>query len=59
MRELRLEGTIIYKSKQACAYADEIVLVERNLHSLMEMFITLEEKSRIAGLKSMREKQNI
>jgi hypothetical protein len=44
MRELRLGGTIIYKSKQTCAYADNIVLVAHNLDSL------LEEKSRIVGL---------
>jgi hypothetical protein len=42
--------TIIYKSKQACVYADDIVLVAHNLDSLMEMFNTLEEKSRIVGL---------
>jgi hypothetical protein len=48
--ELRLGGTIIYKSKQACAYVDDNVLVARNLDSLVEMFNTLEEKGRIVGL---------
>jgi hypothetical protein len=50
LRELRLGGTIIYMSKQACVYVDDIVLVARNLDSLMEMFITLEDKSLIVSL---------
>jgi hypothetical protein len=45
-------GTIVYRTKQACAYANEIALIECNLDSLMEMFNTLEEKSRAMGLRT-------
>jgi hypothetical protein len=46
MKELRVRGTIVYRTKQTCAYADDIVLVGHNLNSLVEIFGTLEEKSR-------------
>jgi hypothetical protein len=59
MKELNLSGTIICKTKQACAYADDIALVARNTDSLMEMFNILEEKSRIVGLRINEQKQNI
>jgi hypothetical protein len=49
--EPRVGGTIVYRTKQACAYADDIALVARNLDSLIEMFDTLEEKSRALGLR--------
>jgi sorting nexin-29 len=51
MKELRIGGTIIYRTKQVCAYADDIELVGRNLDWLMEMFDILEEKSRALGLR--------
>jgi hypothetical protein len=44
-KEMRLGGTIVYISKQACVYANHIVLLVRDMDSLIEMFITLEEKS--------------
>jgi hypothetical protein len=59
MRELRVGGTIVYKTKHACAYADDSALVGRNLDWLMDMFDTLEEKSRASGLRINEEKQNI
>jgi hypothetical protein len=51
MKELRMGGTIIYRTKQVCVYADDIALVGRNLDWLMEMFDILEEKSRALGLR--------
>jgi hypothetical protein len=59
IKKLRVGGTIVYRTKQACAYADDIAIVGRNLDSLMEMFDTLEEKSRALGLRINKEKQNI
>jgi hypothetical protein len=44
MKELNLRGTIINKTKQTCAYADDIALVSRNMDSLKEMFNILEDK---------------
>jgi hypothetical protein len=51
MKELRMGGTTVYRTKQACAYADDIAIVGRNLDSLIEMFDTFEEKSRALGLR--------
>jgi lipopolysaccharide/colanic/teichoic acid biosynthesis glycosyltransferase len=56
MKEHNLRGTIIYKTKQACAYA-EIALVARNMDSLKEMFNILEEKSSIVGLRINEKKK--
>jgi hypothetical protein len=49
-------GTIVYRTKQACAYAQDIALVGHNQDSLMEMFNTLEEKSWALGLRINKEK---
>jgi hypothetical protein len=43
LKELKLNGNILYKSKQACAYADDIGLIARNIPALQEMLITLQE----------------
>jgi hypothetical protein len=51
MKELRMGGTIVYRTKQACAYADDIAIVGHNLDSLIQMFDTLEEKNRALGLR--------
>jgi hypothetical protein len=51
MKELRMGGTIVYRTKQACAYADDIAIVGRNLDSLIQMFDTLEEKNWALGLR--------
>jgi hypothetical protein len=59
LKKLRVGGTIVYRTKQACAYADDIAIVGRNLDSLMEMFDTVEEKSWALGLRINKEKQNI
>jgi hypothetical protein len=48
--------TIAYRTKQACAYADNTALVGCNLDSLMEMSDTLEEKSQALGLRKTEEK---
>ena len=31
IKELKLNGNILYKSKQACVYADDIALIARNV----------------------------
>jgi sorting nexin-29 len=41
MKDMKLKGHIAYKSKQACAYADDIVLIARNMVLLQEMLLTL------------------
>jgi hypothetical protein len=51
MKELTMGGTIIYRTKQVCAYADDIALVGRNLDWPMEMFDILEEKGMALGLR--------
>jgi hypothetical protein len=51
MKELHLRGTIIYKTKQTCAYADDIALVARNMDSLEDMFNILEEKVKFWDLE--------
>jgi hypothetical protein len=56
MNELRMGGTIVYRTKQACAYADDIALVGCNLDSLMETSDALEEKSWALGLGINKEK---
>jgi hypothetical protein len=56
MKELNLRGTIIYKTKQACAYADDITLVARNVDSLKEMFNFLERKKQNCGIRINEQK---
>jgi hypothetical protein len=34
LEELKLNGNILYKSKQACSYADDIALIARNVNNL-------------------------
>lgn len=51
MKDLSLEGSIIYKSYQVCAYADDIALVARSKNSLIEVFNILEKRSQGFGLK--------
>lgn len=36
MKELRVGGTVVYMTKEACAYVDDIVLLARNLDSFRE-----------------------
>jgi hypothetical protein len=43
LKELKLNGNILYKSKQACAYADDIALIVRNMPEIQAMLITLQE----------------
>jgi hypothetical protein len=33
------EGNIVYRSKEICAYADDIVFVTRNTPTLKEFFL--------------------
>jgi hypothetical protein len=56
MYEVRMGGTIVYRTKQAFAYADDIALVGRNLDSHTEIFDTLEEKSRALALRINEER---
>jgi hypothetical protein len=42
LKELKLNGNLFYKSKQACAYADDIALIARNTPALHEMLITFQ-----------------
>jgi sorting nexin-29 len=56
MKELRMGGTIVYRTKQVYAYADDIALVVCNLGSVMEMFDTSEERSWALGLRINEER---
>jgi hypothetical protein len=47
LKELKLKGNILYKSKQGCVYADDIALLARNTPAFQEMLIILRE----TGLK--------
>jgi hypothetical protein len=49
IKDMRIRGTIMYKSKQCFAYADDIVLVARNIQALKEMFRIIEQKGRVMG----------
>jgi sorting nexin-29 len=50
------KGNVFYKSKQICAYADDIVLVTRNTPSLKELLSALETEGRKMGLRINEEK---
>jgi hypothetical protein len=56
LKELKLNGNIIYKLKQACSYADDTTLIARNTPALQEMLITLQEMGVKYGLYSNEEK---
>jgi hypothetical protein len=56
LKELKLNRNILYKSKQACAYADDMALIERNIPALQEMLITLQEIEVKYGLYINEEK---
>jgi hypothetical protein len=49
---------ILYKSKQACAYGDDIALIARNMPALQKMLITLQEIGVKYGLCINEEKTN-
>jgi len=44
-------GTIVNKSKQILGYADDIVLVGRNVTAVRELFIELEKEGKKVGTK--------
>jgi sorting nexin-29 len=50
------KGNIVYKSKQMCAYADDIVLVTRNTPTLKELLSALETEGRKMELRINEEK---
>jgi hypothetical protein len=51
-------GTIVNKSKQILGYADDIVLVGRNINALRELFIELEKEGKKFGLNISEGKTN-
>ena len=51
LKELNLRGNILYKSKQICAYADDIALIARNKTALQEMLNIIETVGKSAGLE--------
>lgn len=51
MEKIVEKGTIINKSKQSVAYADDIALLARNMSSLKENYIKLEQSAALSGLK--------
>lgn len=55
-KELRVEGAIVFKTKQACTYAEDIVLMARSLYSVREIFEAYEEKCQIIGIRINKDK---
>ena len=51
IEKMNVQGNIVSKSKQVCAYADDICLVARNMQSLEEMFHQIKSKGEEMGLK--------
>ena len=45
-----LRGNISTRTKQLCAYADEVVIIARTQKALKETFITLQEEAEKLGL---------
>jgi sorting nexin-29 len=43
-------GTIYFKSSQICAYADDIVIVARNISTLKQIYLELEKEAERFGL---------
>jgi hypothetical protein len=43
---MKLKGNIMCKSKQAFAYADDILLIAIDMVSLQEMLVTLDKKGK-------------
>uniref|UniRef100_A0A8D8X0K2 Craniofacial development protein 2 n=1 Tax=Cacopsylla melanoneura TaxID=428564 RepID=A0A8D8X0K2_9HEMI len=50
VEEIDQRGTIFIKSTQICAYADDIALISRSEHRLIEIYKELEEKGKTLGL---------
>lgn len=50
IRALKCTGTIATKSVQVIAYADDIVIIARNIKSLNETFLTLDREANSRGL---------
>lgn len=50
VEKMKLSGSVIYRSKQMCAYADYIALVARNMNASSEMFLELEIECKKIGL---------
>ena len=44
-------GTILHRSSQLCAYADDIVIIARNVQTLRECFKDLESRASNVGLQ--------
>lgn len=51
IKETNIDGTIINKSKQLLAYADDIVLIARNREALVESFLELENHAKKMDLR--------
>ena len=49
-------GSIIYKSRQVCAYADDVVLISRNKQQLREMLIQVRTEGKKMGLEINEDK---
>jgi hypothetical protein len=50
VRKLDTRGNISTKLAQLCAYADDLVIITRTPNALKQMFLTLENEARYAGL---------
>ena len=51
LEEIVPKGTIVDKTRQICAYADDIVIIARNEKTLGEVLREIKEKSKIIGLE--------
>lgn len=51
LEKIATSGTIASKSKQICAYADDVVFIARNERTLKEMYIELQMEGKKMGLE--------
>ena len=58
IKELKIKGNILYKSKQACVYADDIALIARNVASLRFEYKRGQDKIHENGTKTREYKTN-
>lgn len=59
MSSLQMGRNITYKLIQICASADDIITISRNILSLREVFVALQEEPSKVGLIINKEKTNI
>jgi hypothetical protein len=55
IKSIGQRGTIYTKSRQICAYADDIVKITGSREKILEIYKEIEEKARKVGLNERKE----